>query len=249
VSDDFFNVIISAKEVYELTKGAWDGTINPFMKIWRFHDLKNIKKIPEKELIAQTLMQVGFDKIEISKEKYLRKKNPAITIDLASIAKGYAVDAVSSLIIKETKSNDFLVEIGGEVFASGFRKDGKKWRVGINTPDNNASYDSVYKIVTLHDMAMATSGNYRNFFELDGKKYTHIIDPKTGYPIDNGVVSVSVIAKNCTLADGLATGIMVLGYEKGIALVNGLKDIECLIVVKNKENKFIDYYSKGFVQN
>lgn len=138
------------------------------------------------------------------------------------------------------------MEIGGEVFAAGFRKDGKEWRIGINKPQKNAPIDQVYKVLNLQDKGFATSGDYRNYFEVNQKRFSHVIDPRNGYPVDNGVVSVSIIANTCTFADGLATAVMVLGHKKGIDLVNRLDNAECFIVVNREDGALIDHYSKGF---
>jgi FAD:protein FMN transferase len=245
ISDDFLNVMTVAKTVYELTDGAWDGTVKPIENLWGFGNSENKKRIPEKSEIEAFLPDVGFNNIEISTQGYLTKKKASITLDLASIAKGYGVDQVA-LLIKANGIKKFLVEIGGEVFASGFRKDGKKWRIGINRPQPGSPVDQVYKVVTLHDKGFATSGDYRNYFELDGNRFSHILDPRNGYPVRNGVVSVSIIADTCTLADGLATAVMVLGRKKGIELVSRLENTECLIVVRKQDNTLVDYLSKGF---
>ena len=168
-----------------------------------------------------------------------------MTLDLSSIAKGYGVDRVADTIQKEGFQN-YLVEIGGEVFASGYSKDGMLWRIGINRPQTDASLDEVYKVVDLHNRAFATSGDYRQFFVVDGIRYAHIIDPRTGYPISNGVVSVTIIADTCTFADGLATAIMVMGPEKGLDLINRLDAVEGLIIVEQIDGRLADFYSKGF---
>jgi thiamine biosynthesis lipoprotein len=245
ISDDFYNVMIVAKKIYEETGGAWDGTVKPLVDLWGFSKSENKHTIPDKTQIAALLPDIGFNNIEIFADHYLAKKNPSVTLDLASIAKGYGVDQVAALI-RANDIQNFLVEIGGEVFASGLRKDGKKWRVGINKPQENAPIDQVYKVVELQDKGFATSGDYRNYFEVNQKRFSHIIDPKNGYPVDNGVVSVSIIAKTCTFADGLATAVMVLGYKKGLDLVNRLDNTECFIVTQNKDGTLIDHYSKGF---
>ena len=246
ISDDFYNVMIVAKKIYEETGGAWDGTVKPLVDLWGFGKSENKHIIPEKTQIAALLSDIGFNNIEIFADHYLAKKNPSITLDLASIAKGYGVDQVAALI-RANDINNFLVEIGGEVFAAGLRKDGKKWRIGINRPQNNAPVDQVYKVVDLQDKGFATSGDYRNYFEVNQKRFSHIIDPKNGYPVDNGVVSVSIIANTCTFADGLATAVMVLGDKKGLDLVNRLDNTECFIVTQNKDGVLIDHYSKGFI--
>lgn len=245
VSDDFFHVMTVARNIYQLTNGAWDGTVKPLVNLWGFGNSKNKNRIPSKSEIQAILPDIGFNHIEISPDRYLLKRKASISLDLASIAKGYAVDQVA-MLIRTNGIENFLVEIGGEVFASGLRKDGKQWRIGINSPQKDAPYDQVFKVLTLQDKAFATSGDYRNYFEIDGKRYSHILDPKNGYPITNGVVSVSIISDTCTFADGLATAVMVLGPEKGLDLVNSLDNTECLIVVQ-KNGALTEYYSKGFV--
>jgi len=245
ISEDFYNVMIVAMAIYQETGGAWDGTVKPLVDLWGFGKSENNYTIPEKSRIAAILSNIGFNNIEIFAGHYLAKKNTAITLDLASIAKGYGVDQIAALI-RGNGIDNFLVEIGGEVFAAGLRKDGKNWRIGINRPQKNAPVDQVYKVVNLQDKGFATSGDYRNYFEVNQKRFTHVIDPRNGYPVDNGVVSVSIIANTCTFADGLATAVMVLGHKKGLDLVNRLDNTECFIVTKKEDGALIDHYSKGF---
>jgi len=245
ISDDFYQVMKVANTIYHLTEGAWDGTVKPLVDLWGFGSTGGKKQIPTLDEIDKRLLDIGFDKIEISDKKYLVKKEASISLDLSSIAKGYAVDAIARLIQKK-RIKDFLVEIGGEVYASGKKKDGSHWRIGINNPRKNASLDQVYKIVKLSDMAMATSGDYRNFFEIDGRRYAHVLNPKSGYPVENGVVSVSIVAATCAFADGLATAIVVLGREKGIQLVNRVDGVEGMIIVQQTDGTFIDFFSDGF---
>ena len=246
VSQDFAQVILTAKRLYRLTDGAWDGSIYPLVNLWGFGISEKNNKIPSKREIDRLLPDVGFDKIDLVEKRYLIKKKASVTLDLGSIAKGYAVDEVAELIRKEDLKN-FLVEIGGEVYASGLRKDGGCWRIGVNSPREDALYDEVHKVVTLKDKAFATSGDYRNFFEIDEKRYSHVLDPKTGYPVANGVVSVSIIADTCVFADGLATAVMVMGRKKGLELVKRIDDVECLIVVRNQDGAFKNFASRGFI--
>lgn len=246
ISEDFYNVMTVAKAIYEETGGAWDGTVKPLVNLWGFGKSESKHTIPEKSQIAALLSKIGFNNIEIIAGHYLAKKNKTITLDLASIAKGYGVDQVAALI-RTNEIHNFLVEIGGEVFAAGLRKDGKKWRIGINRPQKDAPIDQVYKAVDLQDRGFATSGDYRNYFEVNQKRFSHVIDPRNGYPVDNGVVSVSIIANTCTFADGLATAVMVLGHKKGLDLVNRLDNTECFIVTQSKNGDLIDHFSKGFL--
>ncbi|MEW5909882.1 MAG: FAD:protein FMN transferase, partial [Thermodesulfobacteriota bacterium] len=247
ISEDFFQVMTVSRYIYDLTQGAWDGTVKPLVELWGFGKSVEGRSVPEKSRIEEVRNGIGFHHIRILKNKRLLKESQDVTLDLASIAKGYGVDAVSELLRKEGLSR-FLVEIGGEVYASGAKADGNPWRVGINYPDPAASLTRVHKIVLLKDMALATSGDYRNFFEIDGIRYSHVIDPKTGWPVSNGVISVSVWAKTCTLADGLATAMMVMGAEKGVALANRLDSVECLIIRRAVKDRFVESYSHGFDQ-
>jgi thiamine biosynthesis lipoprotein len=173
------------------------------------------------------------------------KKRAAVTVDLSSIAKGYGVDAVA-VLLRSLGYQNYLVEIGGEIFAAGRRQDNTRWRIGINRPRADAAFNAVYKVVPLGNQGFATSGDYRNFFEIDGVRYSHVIDPRTGYPVSNGVVSASIISGNCAMADGLATAVMVLGVKKGIELIDRLDGVEGLIVVEQHSGTLVDYYSKGF---
>ena len=248
ISSDFLHVMIMARDLYVMTAGCWDGTVKPLVDLWGFSSPAIQQVIPADDKIRQTMEQIGFGQIQMDEEGNLSKKKANLALDLGSIAKGYAVDQIAELI-RAGGWTDFLVEVGGEVYASGVRKDGQQWKVGVNLPDKNAAYDQVYKVVTLKDNALATSGDYRNFFEVGQKRYSHIIDPRNGYPVDNGVVSVSIITDTCTLADGLATAVMVLGREKGLELVNRLDSVECLIIIKAPDGGLTDYYSTGFKSN
>jgi thiamine biosynthesis lipoprotein len=245
LSSDFLHVMIMARDLFVMTAGCWDGTVKPLVDLWGFSRPEMQQTMPAGDKIKQTLERVGFGQIQMDAEGTLSKKNANLALDLGSIAKGYAVDQVAELI-RAGGWTDFLVEVGGEVYASGVRKDGQQWKVGVNLPDKNAAYSQVYKVVALKDSALATSGDYRNFFEVGKKRYSHVIDPRNGYPVDNGVVSVSVITDTCTLADGLATAIMVMGREKGLELVNRLDGVECLIIIKGPDGGLTDYYSTGF---
>jgi len=245
ISNDFYQVMRTAQRIFELSDGAWDGTVNPLVDLWGFGRAGPKNKVPREYEISALLSDIGFDNIIVLEPGFLLKKRAAVTLDLSSIAKGYGVDQVADTIRKEGFQN-YLVEIGGEVFASGYRKDGKLWRIGINRPRTDAAFDEVYKAVNLHNRAFATSGDYRNFFAVNGIRYAHIIDPRTGYPISNGVVSVTVIADTCTFADGLATAIMVMGVEKGLYLINRLDAVEGMIIVEQRNGSLADFYSKGF---
>ncbi len=244
ISNDFYYVMLQSEKLFKLTNGAWDGTVKPLVDIWGFGTKKDIRKIPDKNEIKLLLRRTGFNKIIIKKDA-LEKKISSVTLDLASIAKGYGVDAVGELL-KNLGFNNFIVDIGGEVIAAGEKNHGHPWIIGISKPNDTFSFQMMYKKIKLRDRAIATSGDYRNFFQIKGRTYSHIINPATGYPINNGVVSASVIAENCTFADGLATALMVMGHKKGLKLVNRLKNTECLIIVKEKDGRLTNWESNNF---
>jgi thiamine biosynthesis lipoprotein len=244
ISADFLAVMQVAEKVYQFSQGAWDGTVDPLVTLWGFGRRSRGEAIPSADAIKAALDEVGLNRIRIDPRGFLTKRSPSVTLDLASIAKGYGVDALAELLRKAGFGN-FLVEIGGEVYAAGVKKNGEPWRVGVNTPKKDAPPDQVYKVIPLTERALATSGDYRNFIEIDGKRYSHVIDPRTGYPVANGIVSVSVAAQNCTVADGLATALMVMGVEPGLALVNRLDDVAAMIVEMKPDGNLLPHYSTG----
>ncbi len=246
ISDDFLNVMKVAETIYRITGGAWDGTIKPLVHLWGFDGSKKTGSVPEQESIEKTVSKTGFNNIEVSEKNFLLKKKVQVTLDLASIAKGYGVDQIAQ-VLKNHGISDFIVEIGGEVYASGLKKNGQEWQVGINSPEKKAGFEKVYKKISLRNRALATSGDYRQFFEIKGTRYSHVIDPGTGYPVSNGVASVSILADKCILADGLATAVMVMGREKGLELINSLDGVECLIIIREDDGSFSDYATDGFI--
>lgn len=247
-SADFFKVLRVAAELHRITGGAWDGTLDPLVNLWGFGRRGTVARVPADDEIHQALAHVGFGRIHLDPSGTIAKKDAVVTLDLGSIAKGYGVDEIARLL-GDNGLIHFLVEIGGEVYARGRRGDGLPWRVGINHPDKAAALNDVYKAVALTDRAMATSGDYRIFFQSGDRFYSHILDPRTGRPVKNGVVSATVVADNCTVADGLATALMVMGPEKGVALVDRLETVECLIVVRQPDGSLADYPSRGFLIN
>ena len=245
VSKDFYQVMALAKKLHEWTDGAWDGTVMPLVNLWGFGNQGPKNGVPDAAALRKARLRVGFEHISVGPDQILSKAKPDVTLDLASIAKGYGVDAVAA-VIRKNGFSDFLVEIGGEVYAAGVRKDGNPWRIGINRPEKDTAPTQVYCALPLNNMALATSGDYRNYFEINGVRYSHVIDPRTGYPVANGVVSVSILVTTCTIADGLATAVMVMGHEKGLALVNRLPGVECFIVVRETDGRLTDHLSTGF---
>ncbi|WP_300670386.1 FAD:protein FMN transferase [Desulfoluna sp.] len=231
VSSDLLTVFSVGSRIYALTDGSWDATVGPLVNLWGFGPAKAAERLPEDAEVAQALARVGFGAISRQGETRLVKNQAGLYLDFGSIAKGYGVDAVARLL-REKKIHHFLVEIGGEVYGEGLRMDGTPWRVGINTPERGAMVGDLFQVRPLKGQALATSGDYRNYREVDGRIWTHVINPRTGRPVDNGVTSASVLAGSAVFADGLATALMVMGPEKGLPLVNRLDGVECLLVVR-----------------
>jgi FAD:protein FMN transferase len=242
LTTDFYRVLLESRHLYGITQGAWDGTVKPLVDLWGFGIKNKPTTLPEPRQIQEALARTGFHKLRLG--DHLLTKTQEVTLDLGSIAKGYGVDALARLFSTNGIHN-FLVEIGGELVGSGKNKKGTPWVVGISRPEKKGLSPALYKTISLENMAIATSGNYRNYFEQDGQLFSHIINPKTGFPVGNQVVSTSVIAENCTIADGLATGLMVMDVQKGIDLVNSLANTECLIIQKQGKG-FISTQSDRF---
>lgn len=209
----FYPVLAKSQEVYQATQGAFDPTVAPLVNAWGFGP--DTTTVPAPAKVDSLLRYVGFDKIKFT-ETYVTKTQPGVALDFSAIAKGYGVDVVGNYLLQQGIRN-FMVEIGGEVVARGLNAEGNVWRIGINNPEQPGELSSA---ISLDNRAIATSGNYLNFYEKDGKRYAHTIDPATGYPVEHNVLSVSVIAQDCMTADAYATAFMVLGLERTKQIVS-----------------------------
>ncbi len=232
-SNRFLELFELSKNIYNYTNGMFDPTVHPLVNIWGFGNLGPKYEPPSMNEIKKTKNNIGFDKI-ILKNKLLNKLNKNVELDFSAIAKGFGVDVVSEFLLNKGLDN-FMVEIGGEVYCSG-KKNNNLWKIGIQNPVKNDVTNPLIKVLELTDVALATSGDYQNYFIYNGKKYSHTINPKTGYPTENNMSSVTVLANNCASADAFATGLMVLGYEEGIKIVEELPNIEAIFVLNNGNN-------------
>ena len=219
---ELLSVMTEANRVHILSGGAFDITVKPLVDLWGFGPATPTFQVPDAAAITAALANLGQDSIVIEDSAGTITKPAQVTIDLSAIAKGYAVDAVADLLELRGLS-DYLVEIGGEVMVRGQRPDGQPWRVGIETP--LAGTSTLFQaLVTGSDrLAMATSGSYRNFFNEDGQRYAHVINPVTGRPVTHNLASVTVIATSAATADAWATALLVLGPEAGMDLANELQ--------------------------
>ena len=216
VSDETLMVIEQSRRLYEVTGGAFDPTVGPVVDLWGFGPKGRQDQIPSAEKIAGAADRVGLAKVAVRRDQpALRKDVAGVQLDLSGVAKGYAVDLVADYLSGQGIAN-YLVEVGGELRASGAGSAGRPWRVGIEKPAVASS--AIQHIVDLGEEALATSGNYRIFFERDGHRYAHIIDPGTGRPVSHDLASVTVIAATSLEADALSTALLVLGHEDGLAL-------------------------------
>ncbi len=243
ISDDLFKVISHANTISKTTNGAFDITVGPLVNLWGFGPNKSENKIPPNEEIELIKKNIGYKKIYLNKETTsIKKLHPDLYVDLSGIAKGFAVDKIA-LYLNSYNLENYLVEIGGELIAKGTNEDNEVWQIGIENPNNNLA-----KIIGLKDIAMATSGDYRNYFEKNGVRYSHTINPNTGKPIKHKLASVTVLDKTAMNADALATAFMVLGPAKTIELANELK-IGVYLIIKNDENFYEEYneYFEPFI--
>ncbi|MEH6503094.1 MAG: FAD:protein FMN transferase [Cycloclasticus sp.] len=215
-SAPFIEVLTEALRISKLTDGAYDITVGPLVNLWGFGPTFKEDNPPSADDIARAMSSVDYKNISLEQETRLVKKlKPEMYIDFSSIAKGYGVDKVANLI--ESKGfTDYMVEIGGEMRLRGNNPNGTKWRIAVEKPES--SKRAVQRVINLSDIAMATSGDYRNFFIKDGVQFSHTIDPTTGSPVQHNVASVTVLAPSSMTADALATAFMVLGEEKGYDL-------------------------------
>ncbi|MBL4743801.1 MAG: FAD:protein FMN transferase [Cycloclasticus sp.] len=213
---DFINVLAEAMRISDLTSGAYDITVGPLVNLWGFGPDFSEDNVPSAEQIDKALLHVGYQALSYDRgNKTVQKSKPALYIDFSSIAKGYGVDKVVELLTSKGHEN-FMVEIGGEMRVRGKNSEGMKWRIAVEKPIS--SQRSIHRVVNVTDTAMATSGDYRNFFEKNGVKYSHTINPKTGMPVQHNLAAVTVLSENCITADALATAFMVLGEKKGYDL-------------------------------
>ncbi len=222
-------VVSAGLKLSEDSDGAFDMTVGPLVNLWHFGPDPGKKTLPADEKIEAARKKVGYHHIQVQESPAaLKKLIPDVYVDLSAIAKGYGVDAVAELIESRGIEN-YLVEIGGEMRARGINQRGEAWKVGIEKPVSETRV--VQKIVPLSNLSMATSGNYRNFFEVDGVSYSHTIDPRTGRPATHGLASVTVVGETCMNCDAIATCLMVLGPNEGYNWVQE-RDIAAYFIVK-----------------
>ncbi|MBE4619634.1 FAD:protein FMN transferase [Vibrio navarrensis] len=240
VSEQTATVVKEAIRLNQLTEGALDVTVGPLVNLWGFGPEARPEVVPSDAELAERKANTGIHHLSVDGNK-LSKDLPHLYVDLSTIAKGWGVDVVADYIQSQGIQN-YMVEVGGEIRLKGVNREGIPWRIAVEKP--SVEERAIQEIIEPGDMAIATSGDYRNYFERDGVRYSHIIDPTTGKPIANKVVSVTVLDKSSMTADGLATGLMVLGDIKGMEVANQ-NNIPVLMIVKTDDG-FKELVSKAY---
>ena len=240
LNDMFVEVFQLAKEISKDTDGAFDITVAPLVNAWGF-GFKN-EQMPDKQAVDSLMTIVGHQKVSYNGKKIV-KKDPRITLDCSAIAKGYGVDVVARLLDKKDIKN-YLVEIGGEVVTKGISEKRLPWKIGVTKPTDDALSESgeLQTILNVTDKAMATSGNYRNFYYKGKRKYAHTIDPKTGYPVQHSILSATVLTDRCVRADAYATAFMVMGMEKAKKVLEKNPDL-MVYFIYDKNGQLDVWYS------
>ena len=219
LSADLYQVIDLAWQVSLQSNGAFDITAGKLVNLWGFGPDGKTRHIPDSETINTALSVTGYQNIQLDPlTRSLRKLKPEIYLDLSGIGQGYAVDKLAELLEETYAIRNYLIDISGDIRTKGVNAEGKSWRIGIEKP--LAGQQAIERVVTLSDAALSTSGDYRNYFEIDNIRYSHIIDPVSGRPITHDLVSVSVIHERCVIADAWDTALLVSGTEQGMQLAN-----------------------------
>lgn len=242
ISSDTRTVVEEALRVARVTDGAFDPTVGPLVALWGFGATGDGQRVPSPEDIAATRETIGFAKIETQDEPpRLAKRQDGVRLDLSGVAKGFAVDKLA-VHLDARGVTDYLVEVGGELRASGLGPEGRPWRVGIEKP--TMAPGDLQRIVDLDQGGLATSGNYRIFFEQDGQRYTHIVNPRSGWPVEHDLASATVVADSTMEADALSTSLLVLGAEAGMKLA-AEQDIAAFFVT-GRSGAFSEMASPAF---
>lgn len=243
IDDMFYEVFNISKDVNKETDGAFDITVAPLVNAWGFGFKSG--NMPTEDSIKQILQYVGFEKLDLI-GRIVKKKDPRMMLDCSAVAKGYGVDQVA-LMLDEKGIKNYMVEIGGEIAAKGVSQKKQPWRIGVTKPtdDSLSVNNELETVLQLTDIAMATSGNYRNFYYKDGKKYAHTIDPKTGKPVQHNVLSATVLAPSCARADAYATSFMVLGLEKAQEILSRHKELKAYLIYTNDKGEYSAWHSPG----
>lgn len=244
VGPDLIEVVEAARNLSALSQGAFDVTVGPLVNLWGFGPEGVPARRPEPAEVESVRARVGYRYVESRREPPALRKWADVYVDLSAIAKGFAVDRIAQRL-SELQCSDYLVDVGGEVRAQGLNAQGAAWRIGVEVPDPDR-FGAIQRVLRISGSGLATSGDYRNFLELDGTRFAHTIDPRTGFPVDHTLASVTVVHESAMLADGYATLLNVLGPVQGFALAERL-GLPVLFLIRTP-NGFEERYTQGLDQ-
>ncbi|MFT5496365.1 MAG: thiamine biosynthesis lipoprotein [Kiritimatiellia bacterium] len=244
VSEPFARMVQHARDIAQETDGAFDPTVWPLVEMWGF-GAEERTEVPDEAALTAARARVGWEQVEVIGTNQLRKTAADVQLDLSAIAKGFAVDRLAEIMAAHSLTN-YYINVGGEIRVSGISEHGHPWRIGIEVPKSETIND-IYAIALLNKHAMATSGDYRNYYiRSDTNRYTHIIDPRTGRPVKQSLASVSVIADSCWKADAIATALIVLGPDAGKRWVEAHEGVEAYFIERDAAGKLSDFCTPGF---
>jgi len=241
---DFDEMFKVAMEVSVRTNGAFDITVGPLVKAWGFgFGSSEPSKIPD---VSKLLPYVGYHKVTLKNHKVF-KKDPDIIIDSNALAQGQSSDIIGKML-EENGCKNYMVDIGGEVVVKGLNNKGIKWQIGIDKPIDDATntIDEIQSIISITNCGLTTSGNYRKFYYLNGKKYAHEIDPRYGFPVVHNLLSATVVAPTCIIADAYATAFMVIGVDSTLKICKSIPGMDCYLIYTDKDGKNQVVYTEGF---
>ena len=245
VSDRFYHLFEKSIEMNSITNGAFDISVKPLVDLWGFSSKNSEIIFPDAASIDSTLAYTGMSKFNLMSSA-IKKDISELRVDFNAIAKGDAVDIAASYLDANNISR-YMVEIGGEIKVSGLNSKGFKWVIGIRNPLADA--ENILKKIHITDAAMATSGTYENYFEYNGNKYSHLINPVNGMPIEHDLISATVIANNAFEADAIATALMVMGHEESLVWIDNNSNYECMLISKDHSGSLLVSYSENFDTN
>ncbi|MBK8501248.1 MAG: FAD:protein FMN transferase [Saprospiraceae bacterium] len=246
----FENVAISSK-IYAESHGSFDPTVMPLVNYWGFgYDHGQLLTEIDSQLIDSLLDLVGFDRLMVTGHPTdsIAKPDARIQLDFSAVAKGYAIDVIGQYLEDSFSIANYLIDIGGESRARGVNREGNTWRIGINEPVENSPFSNFKFIVELKDKSIATSGNYRNFYEVNGQKISHTINPHTGFYERNDLLSASILTQSCGYADGYATACMAMGFEKAKHMVENDDQLDAILIYIDSDNEIKHYITKRIEQ-
>ncbi|MBR9999483.1 MAG: FAD:protein FMN transferase [Cyclobacteriaceae bacterium] len=238
----FYPVLNKSREIYEVTGGAFDPTVMPLVNAWGFGPEE--QEMPDSSEVEKLLKHVSYSFIDFDSVRVWKKKN-GVQLDFSAIAKGYGVDVVGDFLGSKGIGN-YLVDIGGEITCKGVNDRGIPWTTGIEDPQVQFSERKIMAVIEVSNKGIATSGNYRNFYVVDGQKYAHTISPFTGFPVQHSLLSATVVAEDCMTADGFATAFMVLGIDPSIQILNDHPELDAYFIFSDEQGNLKTYMTEGF---